>query len=373
MSLTPDQYAELLDALVNSLAPDEFEIMFRIRLGKGLKEWVNVNTSYRSVVLQAIEVAEDGIWTAKLIEKAMEHFRLLNFGQESPRLEAFLQKYQNYRPEPPTSATIDYYKTCYVRARRLFIDRQDLREVVKTLREDDDAPRTFLVKGSIKTGKTYSRQFISYLEDKPVAGRNEIYRTIYIDLRTSPHSPLRIAETIGLRLEPPADITTIPPQGAEQEAAYAGRLLDWIHGQMNETAPRTVWWIVIDHFTEDNLLKGTKELIKLMIERVEDELRGRCRLVILDYHDNIPLNIEKRSISVQVKPVERGELIEYLKQVFELNDLHKTSEEIEIIGDVILEQVNLQVINVPNGEEQRWEFLYDAVSNAIDRYIKDSE
>jgi hypothetical protein len=339
------------------------------RLERTLSNDVNVNQPFSKVVMDVIELSVQGDWTDKLVQQAMIHFEAKH-GQENLRLKNFIQKYPDYNAELPQVEVTDYYRTCFVRAKRLFIARENLRAATKQLREDNDSPRTFLVKGAPKSGKTYTRQLIFYLEDKPIDGRNEIHKTIYIDLKSFIHEPFHIAETIGRRL--PVDVGTIPERGAEQETAYAGRLVDWIHEQIRRMPDNTVYWIVVDHFLEAQLLKGTKELINLLSQRIEDELREKSRLVILDYQDNIPVNIVNQSICETVEEIKRENLIQYFIDLFKFKKIAKTDEEIEAIIDTILEQVESRIAALQadsNVVEKRWEFLCEAVTGAIQRYV----
>lgn len=369
MALNPSQYIELYDALLATFNLNQFETMFSLRLGMRLSDHVNVNQPFSKVVKDAIELSDHGLWTERLVQQAMAHFASVH-GNENQHLKNFIQKYPSFSAELTQVEVIDYYRTCFVRAKRLFIAREHLRAATKQLREDNDSPRTFLVKGAPKSGKTYTRQLIFYLEDKPINGRNEIHKTIYIDLKSFIHDPFHIAETIGRRL--PVDVSTIPERGAEQETAYAVRLVDWIHEQFRRMPDNTVYWIVVDHFLEAQLLKGTKELINLLSQRIEDEVREKCRLVILDYQDNIPVNIVNQSICETVEEIKREQLIQYFTDLFDFKKIVKTTEESEAIVETILKQVESRIAALPadsDVSEKRWEFLYEAINEAIQRYV----
>jgi|GEM_PF-4561047 len=341
-----NQRNELIYALQTDFDIGTFSSMLWNGLDKKLADVVPPSgLTYPQTVETAVSVAAQEGWAWSMVEQALK----VNPG--SPYLKAFIAKHPSFDPGKGPPAIADALMAHMLRGGRCFIDRTQLRAALKELHADER--RVLVVTGERQTGKTYTRELISFF-----GRQNRDQRPIYIDLDRTVYEALSLTQEIGALMG--MDIKTIPPQDDEQKARWAHRLSGWIIARL--TNPGDVnYWFIFDGFRERTLLPDTKEFIEQLAIQAETNV-PQCRVVLLNYKENLPPTISDYVGREEITTIGRDELLDFFEQ---LNlDHQKKYAPADLTGkvDVILKQVDDTIADKPEIKLERLRLLNKAVN-----------
>src|SRR5262249_19560662 len=166
MSLTPGEIQSFTKALADACTLDELQILVLFANGQTMDRYVPQTATKLLAFALVVKGASSKGWERQLLDKAVE------FKPKNPLLRAFEAQYQStVLPNPP-----DPSDAALLRAKRLFIDREDLRARVKELKSAA-AARVLVVHGERYSGKSHSRYLLDHLAENGGG-----FRTVVIDL-----------------------------------------------------------------------------------------------------------------------------------------------------------------------------------------------
>jgi hypothetical protein len=354
LELSPPQFKDLYNALHDDFTPDSLKRMLLEHANRRLDDIVSSASPYPEIVEEVLKRAELDRWTWDLIRAAIA----ANPG--SQKLDEFIRKYPFYSPAKPPPA-IDPYRTPFVLAKQVLIDREELRAALEELQKSD-GPRVLVVTGERASGKTYSCELVYYLAND----FNPAHVAVYVDLDKDVREPDALAETIVRQMG--REVGKIPDRERDQKMRYALRLCDWITTHVRSAGPAT-YWLVFDGFRERIVLTETKELIEDLAVRAQTTLR-QCRIVLLNYTDILPPQIKNAAGKEHIKRIERTELVQFFEQVNEMHANKYTSLELEGKVDVIIQEVEDAIAAFPEGQNLRLQLINEAVSQTVRKLFK---
>lgn len=346
MILELEQRNDLVSALQNSFAPLIFEQMLFVRLNRRQYDIILNGGNYREVVETVVDTANDGDWIWFLIKAALDDQPL------APHLLAFVAKHPDLNPANAPKPIADHVMAYVLRGQRYFIGRKELRLALKEMRSKDPR-RVLIVNGDRISGKTYTRELISFLSEN-----TPHHRTVYIDLDKYVYEAPNLTETIGQQMGMDANI--MPKQEDEQKARWVQRLVGWIIARVVNPGD-TTYWFVFDGFREQTLLPETKDWIDELAVQAETNV-PQCRVVLLNYKESLPLQISDYVNREQIKPIGRVELLDFFEQLNSDHQKKYASEHLSGNVETILSQVDAAVAGKPGSEVERLRLLSKAVN-----------
>ena len=164
---------------------------------------------------------------------------------------------------------------------KFLIDRMALRIALRRLTDDDVEARVIAVNGPPRSGKSYSIYYIEHIEQR-LGSYEKIVIRLEQDEPPSTFGPLLLtAKILDLIAR---DTTRIPEKTSDlTDIQWVRRLADHVIGQI-KSRPRTVF-IVLDGFADLNVPALTRELIRELVRRADEE--PKLRLALLDYTDDL--------------------------------------------------------------------------------------
>jgi hypothetical protein len=294
-----------------------------LRLGKKLEDLVPDHQTYPRDVEAVVLIADQEGWAWELVDKAIEAAPL------SAHLKTFTAAYPVYDPGKGPRPIMDYLMAHMLRGGRCFIDRTDLREKLKQLRAADS--RVLIVTGDRLSGKTYTAELINFLCDKTAN-----YKAIHADLDRYPFDAYSLTEHLGSQMG--LDPLSIPKQDQEQMTRWILRLCDWITARIVNPG-NLIYWFVFDGFRQQPLLPDARELISELALRAEGNIK-QCRIVLLNYTEQLPLQINDYVLREQVKSIGRAELCEFFNQANSQSGRNFSDADLSSKVDLIIEQVD---------------------------------
>jgi Effector-associated domain 1 len=352
LELTTSQWIDLDQALTDAYDKDTFGRMLLQRCNRRLDSIiVPENVSFPTIVDRVMGEARDTGWLPQLIRGS------LAFVPGNPLIQQFIINYPEFDPTIPPPPVADPYNACLLRAKRVFINRRGLRQALKEL-GTPDGPRVLVVTGERATGKTYTHEMISHL-----ASRIQGHRPpVYVDLDVYQYKPVELAEAIGHRMGRP-DIDTIPKQYDDQSPRWNEKLCDWLVGGVTRDQPN-IWWFVLDGFRKKTALPEMVDFIEKLAVLVERSVT-RLRLVLLNYTQLLPDNIDSVVGRDRIEPIGRSDLESFFQQISRERAQPYDDEELRNVIDEILTQVEDKVTRVADGNERRLEYINAAVLKTV--------
>lgn len=347
MYLQLNQRNDLIFALGKDFDPDSLESMLFHRLNRRLYDvLIPKGTTYPKVVEAVVDTAEQEGWTWNLIEGA------LAFRPGGPHLNQFIAKHPDFDPAQGPPPVVDYVMAHILRAGRFFINRKHLRKAL-TVMKTGDGPRVLVVTGDRLSGKTYTRELITYFTEKTPKNR-----AIYVDLDRLVYEAPTLTQEVGQLLG--MDVSNIPQQEDEQNARWVKRLCGWIIARIVNPGDVT-YWFIFDGFREQTLLPETRDWIEELVLQSETNLQN-CRVVLLNYNEVLPLQINDYVCREKIEPIRPDDVVAFLEQ---LNIDHKKNygkPELQSKVAVIMAQVDQAIGAKPENQMERIPLLTKAVS-----------
>ncbi len=347
MLLQFDQRNDLINALRVDFDPVTLASLLFTHLNRKLHDIIiPTGTNYPAVVETVVSTAEQEGWTWSLIEKS------LVANPNGPNLKQFIAKHSDFDPAKGPPTVVDYVMAHTLRARRYFIDRMPLRDKLKEMRSAD-GPRVLVVTGDRLTGKTYTRELINFFTEKTPKNK-----AIYVDLDRFVYEATNLTETFGQQLG--MDTTKIPQQEDEQKARWVQRLCGWIIARIVNPGDVT-YWFIFDGFREQTLLQETRDWIEELAIQAESNV-PQCRVVLLNYNEVLPLQINDYVSREKISPIGGPELVDFFKQ---LNRDHKKNYDVNQLAstvELILAGVDDAINRKPEIRVERLRLINKAVN-----------
>lgn len=326
MSLELGTRNDLVSALHDTFTPLLFEQMLLNRLHRRQYDIILDGGNYLAVLEAVVDTANHQDWLYFLIKAAVEDQPL------APHLASFLKKYPDLDPAAGPAPITDHVMAHVLHGRRYFIDRKELRLALKDMRSDLPSTRLLVVNGERFTGKTWTRELISFLSEMTPK-----HRAVYVDLDKDVYEALTLTKAIGQLMG--MDITTIPKQEDEQKARWTQNLCGWIIAKIN--SGDITYWFVFDGVRERTLLPETKDWIDELAVQVESNRNvPRSRVVLLDYKESLPFGISDYAGREEIKPIGRDELIDFFELMNRDYKQKYASEDLKGNIDVLMAEVD---------------------------------
>jgi hypothetical protein len=313
MKLTSQQSTQLAEALIETFTEPLFAAFLFDRVdGRRLDRLSSSAAALDERVRSVIGRAQAEGWLSKLVMAAQAA------RPDNATFSALVSEYQLARPNGP----VNHYDAWLLRGNRALIDRQTLREKLRTL-GDQMGSRILVVDGDPVSGKTYSLQLINHLADFLGA-----FKVVWVDLvrlaaRNPTIEPERLARHIAEQMR--LNVASLRPKGAEQDATWIEHFGTWLTGELADRNEQ--WWIVIDHFLRVPLSQQTKDLVEELAVRIDMNI-PQLRLVLLSYRDDLPLagggGVERE----EIKRIDVDDLTNFFRKVYADRGLDPTPAEI---------------------------------------------
>ena len=258
------------------------------------------------MAVRIVERAEREFWTTNLIAG------LAAFTPNNVQVRAFLDAYPELDPRGAPPA-VNHYGAEFLVGGRLFLCRPDLRRVLREMGEGLSS-RVLVVNGSPVTGKTFTRDFVSYVLEFDPARRSEGFRFAYLDLDQQESTLETVAKRLAFALGmDPETIPKRPTADREQDSRWLPDLHQWLcDGITRATYPGC--WLLVDGFRVSLPAAGL-DLIQMLAEFADIGANGRLRLLLLSFPraDALPYsNVEV----IGVPPLARPDTEAFLADVF---------------------------------------------------------
>lgn len=296
--LSTTQYERLLYALVQGFSEATMMIMLRSQLGRSLAAEAGGNGT-TEIFANLIGRAEAGNWVFDLVRAAKD---------SNPTDE--LKSLADELAPQIALASIDHFNVCFVGSERVMINRKELRQSLRTLSQAvPKGKRILVVNGPPVSGKTYSLEMITYLREALRA-----FEVVTVDLQRFVGKEVK-PDDIAWAIVDQMNLSenTVPQVDKEQDSRWSGRFCDRLAGRLNNLT--TPWWLVIDGFNYVTLSQPVNDLIGGLAVRISQTLPG-LRMVLLGYHDKLPLDAERATIYDETGPIKQEDLFSFFFQIF---------------------------------------------------------
>ena len=186
------------------------------------------------------------------------------------------------------------YDVAWMSGQRPFFDRTDFRQRAKALVGENGRPILRITSAPDSSGRTYGTRFLEHLSD--VLPDNVRVVSIELTAKTGPsYRPEDLASVIATQLE----LGNISP--ARSSSDYPATAALWILGKLMERPGR--WVVVLDGFGQE-LQDETRLTIEALAAMVPTgQYRRRVRLVLVDYHPELPAVTLADTLEESLAPV----------------------------------------------------------------------
>ena len=172
------------------------------------------------------------------------------------------------------------YDAAWLIGQRPFFDRQDFRQRVQRLIEENGRPILRVSAAAESFGRTYSRYFLEHLEDRSPDTVHVL--PVWLSPGTGPS--YRVSDLLE---DVDAQLGAQDPIPTRVGSSYPVSAALWMLKQMIQRPGR--WLVVLDGFGQEELNPEVRETIEAFAFRVPaGQHRRRIRLVLLDYPQRLP-------------------------------------------------------------------------------------
>jgi hypothetical protein len=300
--LSPDHFTRLVEALFECFDDrDDLEVFLKLKLGRELSR-LSKDAELDFMLMKVVKHADQAGWLPDLLDKAVAKFSN-NLALQALRAELIV---------PNGAVPGNPWSVCMIRGDQAFIDRRDLRDHMCEL-EKPGGRRILIVKGEERTGKSYTRQFVTHRVD--TIGE----RPIVIDLaelhrnrRGERVMPDDVARSL-------CNLLGIAPGFvlAKEDEQYARWSLDFCQRLSGHLAnwPTRVW-IIVDEFNSVVLPESTLGLFNQLATHVES-MMTQIRLVLLGYGKALPpIEVDEWAYQEEALPISDEELLKFFRQIY---------------------------------------------------------
>jgi hypothetical protein len=171
-------------------------------------------------------------------------------------------------------------RTCFIGSEKAIVDRVSLREYVSELMAPD-GPRALVVQGAPGSGKSYSLDFIRFIEDK-----SRDFSVANISLSSPDITPHQLLRSVAYAMGLAGKVENIPPEADQQEQAtrWNDDLCAWLFAELRDS--EKPWWLIIDGIDQVKLRPATYDLITKLMQGAETA--RPLRVVLLACSEPLP-------------------------------------------------------------------------------------
>src|SRR5262249_40641564 len=310
-----------------------------------------------------IAVAENEGWTRELIASAVRN------GGGGQKLQDFIAAHPEHDPSKPPPVLPDYYQSLVLVGGQVFLRRPSIRGGLQII-GTGNKPRAMAITGQPVTGKTYSRDFISFVVENDPDQKRQQQKIVYVDLDATPPDPVVIAKRIGKKLGLKEE--EFDGQG-EQEARHLSDLIETLSDAATNHAAQVVW-IMLDRSS----MKQSSETDDFMTALIRAANRTpKLRVVLLNY--KLPDLIAPFALKEEIDPVPFNDehMKQFIKSVYlgtgkpddavaEPEDAAAEAAVTSALNEV-LQQVDQQLAREPEHKDRRIEYLSAGLAIAAQR------
>ena len=213
-----------------------------------------------------------------------------------------------------------------------FLGRAFLRQSVSELLRTD-GPEILVVNGPRGSGKSFTLQFIDQ-----IAQRTAAFRVAHIDAHSVSHPKFgaqQLVQAFAVQMGVPfGDIPT-----RESSKHYPGVLAAWLLRQAWNSG--STWWWVLDDFSSAGRPAEVRLLMNELARMLGDH-PGRNRLVLLDFDEPLPADVEYRVLREHLPdPNQIGsrEVQAFLHELLRQSGMTTTEEDIDNVASAFLTRI----------------------------------
>jgi hypothetical protein len=300
--LSPDHFTRLNDALVAVLRDrDDLQVFVEMKLGRRL-DLLTKEARIDVMILNVVKRADQDAWLPQLLDSAIK---------KSPD-NAELKALRAELIVPDGAVPGSPWSVCMIRGDQAFINRRDLRTHMCDL-EKPGGRRILIVNGDERTGKSYTRQFVTHRVD--VLGE----RPILIDLaelhrnrrgeRVMPDDVARsLCNLLGIAS------SFVLSKEDEQYARWSLDFCQRLSGHLANWPTRV--WIIVDEFNSVVLPESTLGLFNQLAKHIES-MMTQVRLVLLGYGKGLPpIEVDESAYKDEAMRISDVELGEFFRQIY---------------------------------------------------------
>jgi hypothetical protein len=303
--LSPEELRQLLGLIGSAYASAGLLRVMLALEGHNLDDLTTPTATLPETILSVVLRAQADGWLPDLVEAIK---------RDQPG-RADIQAFTLPVPDDAPVAGSDPYEDWVVRRNKVLVDREPLRDAVRNL-EQTNAYRFLVVTGEEKTGKTYSRHFITHIFE-----RRRTFELGWINLvdlyrpATGPLTPEPIAERLFsyLRLDP----ALVPAKDDEKYERWSQRACDALIRALpafQPGAPRVAKWLMLDGFNSVPVHDGTIAFVEEVSRHVEATLTD-VRLILLGWKGVLPEDAEDLALRETVMAISDQSLKDFFQRV----------------------------------------------------------
>jgi hypothetical protein len=176
-------------------------------------------------------------------------------------------------------------RTCFIGSEKGLVDRVELRDYVTELMSSD-GPRTLIVRGAAGTGKSYSLDFIRFVEAK-----SREFNVAHLPLSDPDVTPVEFIRKVAYRLGLAEEVKILADQEQREQAVrWNDDLVAWLFSELRDI--EKPWWLIVDGIDQVKLRADTYDLITKLV--LEAESSEPLRVVLLACSEPLPPRVRVR-------------------------------------------------------------------------------
>jgi hypothetical protein len=236
------------------------------------------------------------------------------------------------RDEAPFPKLTDVYEACMLRGGLVFLDRTEFREHLRRFERPEEHPRTLVVTGETRSGKSYSANFIYF-----VAAKKRLYEVRSIDLREQgpAFGPEQLMRKLLLQMGKGSLVDSLPPRQA-QTSSWTSDVADWFVGGIADRDER--WLFIFDHVIPEQMHPDTLDLVKKL---VSVPWASTPWIVLLDCKASLPNDIRHLFSHDPICAVDEQEAVsEFFERLRRHKDLDRSDDALQAAVADVLDNVD---------------------------------
>lgn len=337
---------ELVDALVSAFDSQTFDRMLSDHLNIRRERLVTTaGAGLDQIVSKVVQIADERGWAIDLIRAA------LTANPNNPNMAKFIAWNRAYDPANQPAILQSCFLSVLMRSNRVFLRRDEFRDRLQEIGAPM-APRVLAIDGDRFTGKTYSRDFLTYLQENERTWAGVKHVIHYIDMDTGVFEPEDLTRVIGRRLG--LNTSQIPPDKGEQASRRIPDLVDWLVVGFEQNKEANFWWLVLDGFRNMKHPAATHDLIRALIEAVEHMDNNKVRLILLNYYNFLDLDTLPYILTETIEPIDvQKDVPQFFRHVYTLSKRSFTDADIDQTVDEVLKQAEAELARRVEDERKK--------------------
>lgn len=301
--------------------------LLRFELERDLDEIASAQLNDQDAVFELLNTANRNRWIEELLEALKDSV------PGNQMLQSAIEEIQAAYATLPPGAGGDPHTACLI-GRHVLINRDDLRNHMRrfTTAQQFD-PRIIVVTGPDASGKTYTRELITYL-----ATHFDLKSPIFAELGEWPGgscSPDDLMDSIVTQMG--FDPHDMPIDDEAQGARRAIKLKNWFVGRTRDFTDEQ--WIVLDDLDHPGVPTQTLDLVELLALAVVKNAIPHLRMILLGYERPIRPDIGRDILFERLALMDNTAVQLHARELAAqyLDDQQMVSDEGKLIADAALQ------------------------------------